>query len=114
MRIQIWDENAGPGEGGASAAAAGLLHPFNPRGGKLWCGDESFFEAKTMLDMIGKETGVDAVLNRGREGIFRLALNAKQEKDYRRSASKNTGWPDGGSKEIPEGFMGGRARQIYA
>jgi len=33
---------------------------------------------------------VDAVLNRGREGIFRLALNAKQEKDYRRSASKNT------------------------
>ena len=36
--------------GGASGVAAGLLHPYTPRGKTVWRGDEGVREAKRMID----------------------------------------------------------------
>jgi hypothetical protein len=41
LRISIFDQ-AEVGQGGASGAMAGLLHPLTPRGKKIWLGDEGF------------------------------------------------------------------------
>jgi len=99
VRVEVWDAQPEAGMGGASVAAAGLLHPFNPRGGKLWRGDQSFASAREMITETERETGDRVFINvdtrdgdntgRAREkGILRLALNAKQENDYMKSAKK--------------------------
>ncbi|GAB5368577.1 hypothetical protein AAMO2058_001331400 [Amorphochlora amoebiformis] len=142
INLQIWDENPEVGVGGASAAAAGLIHPFNPRGGKLWMGDLAFDKAIALIKHVEREAGVGVFSdgravsdtssvsvavsdtssvpfaktptntsneNRGpsefpshspnvterqrnrREvasGILRLALNPKQERDYRKASEK--------------------------
>ena len=97
--------------GGASGVAAGLLHPYTPRGKTVWRGDEGVREAKRMIDAaqraeegldvtgvercddadggwrdsVGRNTG-----ERRRErvanapGIVRPARSAKQGRDFKR------------------------------
>lgn len=49
------DKQAGSafGAGGATRAAAGLLHPFTPRARKIWLGDEGMRCAKEIFGAIG-------------------------------------------------------------
>jgi len=47
-RVTLYDE-AAPGAGGATAAAAGILHPLSPRGRLMWLGAEGLAEAKELL-----------------------------------------------------------------
>lgn len=39
------------GTGGASAVAAGLLHPLTPRGKLIWKGEEGFRAAKDLIEV---------------------------------------------------------------
>ena len=52
VRVQsltIYDEAPGPGIGGASAVAAGLMHPFTPRARFIYRGLEGFAATTTLL-----------------------------------------------------------------
>jgi glycine/D-amino acid oxidase-like deaminating enzyme len=60
-----------PGEGGASAAAAGLLHPLTTRGGLIWRGVESFSSAAQLVQRTqahADEAGLLAEEARARRG----------------------------------------------
>lgn len=50
--IRIYDQMVGPGLGGASAVAAGLMHPFTPRGKYIYRGLEGFNETLSMLKLV--------------------------------------------------------------
>lgn len=53
--VVVIDEKP-PGEGGASAAAAGLLHPFTPRGKLTWLGREGFSSSLRLLDIAQRQS----------------------------------------------------------
>lgn len=48
--VTVFDPNE-VGTGGASAVAAGLLHPLTPRGKVIWKGEEGFKAAKEMIEV---------------------------------------------------------------
>jgi glycine/D-amino acid oxidase-like deaminating enzyme len=87
LRISIFDQND-VGQGGASGAMAGLLHPLTPRGKKMWLGDEGMAAS---LDLIqaAVEASPDLILSSraGARGILRLVTKGeKQRKDYVKAA----------------------------
>jgi glycine/D-amino acid oxidase-like deaminating enzyme len=49
-KLTIYDEQAHPGTQGASAVAAGLMHPFTPTGGVIWKGIEGFDKSLKVLN----------------------------------------------------------------
>ena len=46
--LHVYDA-AVPGEGGASAVAAGLLHPFTPRSKEIWRGSDGYAASFELL-----------------------------------------------------------------
>lgn len=87
LRITIFDE-CEVGEGGASGAMAGLLHPLTPRGKKMWLGDEGF-DSSLRLIQAAVEASSQLILSSstGKRGILRLVTKGeKQLKDYLRAA----------------------------
>jgi len=93
--LHIYDPSA-PGCGGASAVAAGLLHPFTPRGREIWQGREGFAASCALLARCG---GADGGVSE-RTGLLRLALDDAQAEMLRAAA-------DG---EVPDREAGGEAR----
>ena len=102
-----------PGEGGASAVAAGLLHPFTPRGKLMWLGREGF-ESSLRLLKIAQQHAVTPLINTGSlpsassvagvgwgvegagpsgfenggggQGLMMLAKNEKQAEEFKTAA----------------------------
>ncbi|EKX54524.1 hypothetical protein GUITHDRAFT_100001 [Guillardia theta CCMP2712] len=64
MRMHVVDKEA-VGEGGASAVAGGLVHPFTPRAKKIWMGD----------------AGMEATRR-----LIRVASEGRREEDFRAAA----------------------------
>ncbi|KAL4528602.1 hypothetical protein Ndes2437A_g03161 [Nannochloris sp. 'desiccata'] len=105
IQIELFDAY-GLGAGG-SGAAAGLLHPYTPRGKLLWQGLPAF---QASLDLVNAAEEAHNVLNNKfenktrkrkqfvwRHGLLRPARTAKQAKDFsRHSTSKKN---DLGSKD---------------
>lgn len=89
----IMDEKD-PGEGGASAAAAGLLHPFTPRAKLTWLGREGFASSLRLIDVAQRHSphpllitptrgrGMDAEVG----GVVMLAKNESQNELFRVAA----------------------------
>ena len=70
--VHVYDEEVGPGLGGASAVAAGLLHPFTPKGREIWMGQEGFAATSALLqrcEAVSSERVSEA------SGLLRLALD---------------------------------------
>ena len=68
-----------PGCGGASAVAAGLLHPFTPRGREIWRGRDGFEASRALLARCAaasQDGGGDFCAS---SGLLRLALDDAQE-----------------------------------
>ena len=87
LRITIFDQ-AQVGEGGASGAMAGLLHPLTPRGKKMWLGDEGF-DSSLRLIQAAVDASPHLILSSrtGKRGILRLVTKGeKQLKDYLKAA----------------------------
>lgn len=76
-------DKAGPGEGGASSVAGGLLHPFSPRGKLLYLGREGLEVSNNLISASRSAQEKDCVL---REQIYRIALNDKNVKDLQDTA----------------------------
>lgn len=73
--ITIFD-HLSVGKGGGSAVSSGIMHPFNPSGGVLWKGLESFMAAKLMMD--------DASLPADRPyKVLRLVRPLRSEKEMK-------------------------------
>jgi glycine/D-amino acid oxidase-like deaminating enzyme len=68
MQLTIIDKD-GPGEGGASSVAGGLLHPFSPRGKLIHMGMEGL-EVSSRLINIASQREPDCVL---RDKLYRIA-----------------------------------------
>lgn len=96
LRITIVDSHQ-VGCGGATAAMAGLLHPCNPRGKKMWSGDAGMRSSLSLIRAAAAsaEEGRDPILGSScaeasseavlaaREGVVRLVTKGeKQRKDY--------------------------------
>ena len=77
--LHIYDPSA-PGCGGASAVAAGLLHPFTPRGREIWQGREGFAASCALLARCGEDEGGGVS---ERTGLLRLALDDAQARGLR-------------------------------
>ena len=78
--LHVYDAQHAPGLGGASAAAAGLLHPFTRHGKEIWLGREGFCATQDLIrrcESLGNRGVSDA------SGLFRLALTAEQETTLR-------------------------------
>jgi len=70
--VHVYDAEVGPGLGGASAVAAGLLHPFTPKGREIWMGQEGFAATSALLqrcEAVSSERVSEA------SGLLRLALD---------------------------------------
>ena len=82
--VHVYDAEPTPGTGGASAVAAGLLHPFRPNGREIWLGRNGFEATSALVERCEKLIG--ARLS-GREGLLRLALDADQAGDLQAAVS---------------------------
>ncbi|KAG8470280.1 hypothetical protein KFE25_008701 [Diacronema lutheri] len=82
--IAVFDV-AEPGEGGASAAAAGLLHPLTTRGGLIWHGVESFQSAAQLVAQTQARSGAQFCFARG---VLRVARSEAQATTYRAAAER--------------------------
>mmetsp|Transcript_16693 Transcript_16693/g.34297 ORF Transcript_16693/g.34297 Transcript_16693/m.34297 type:complete len:464 (-) Transcript_16693:2823-4214(-) len=88
LEIEVFDESTGPGKSGATAATAGLLHPFTPRvRTKCWNGDDGMSSTLRRIENLERESGT-SLIQRWSGGILRLARGYKQEQDYRIGVEK--------------------------
>lgn len=72
--VHVWDP-CEPGEGGASAVAAGLLHPYSPKGSQLWKGAPGLEAALELIQEVETHAGIKVC---ERRGMLRLALDEGQ------------------------------------
>lgn len=86
LRITILDARA-PGEGGATAAAAGLLHPFTPRAKKkVWKPVRSMDAALSLVRIAQEKTPGRCIVRF--PGLLRLALTDKMHTDFQQAAHR--------------------------
>ena len=88
--LHIYDA-ALPGEGGASAVAAGLLHPFTPRGREIWCGTQGFDATVALIQRVEAVYGKH--FSRA-TGLLRLGLSdekASELQDVVASSAEHSG-----------------------
>lgn len=68
--------------GGASGIASGLLHPYPGESARLsWRGKEGIDETKRLLSLVGEDVYKES-------GILKIAVTPKQEKAFRKLASR--------------------------
>jgi glycine/D-amino acid oxidase-like deaminating enzyme len=70
---------------GGSGAAAGLLHPFTPRGKVLWRGMEAFEDALKLVE-VAERAASDGDRFVWRHGLLRKATSPKQAADFSKLA----------------------------
>lgn len=80
VALHLYDAH-GLGAGG-SGAAAGLLHPYTPRGKVLWRGLAAFNDALQLIEAAEAAAGPDAPRFAWRRGLLRPARSAKQARDF--------------------------------
>ena len=80
--IDVYDTHR-PGCGGASAVAAGLLHPYTRRGTEIWSGREGFAATAELLSRCEALTG--SRVSSG-SGLLRLAFEPEQAELLRAAA----------------------------
>lgn len=83
LHITIYDKT-NVGEGGASAVAGGLMHPFSPRGKIIHFGEPALEISKVLVKAAAKHKP-DCVL---RDHLFRVALTSKNVSQLQDTASK--------------------------
>ena len=71
---------------GGSGAAAGLLHPYNPRARYLWKGQEAFKDAAKLVHIADKETAGMSHPIAWYNGILRPAKDFRQCTEFRKNA----------------------------
>lgn len=87
MQLDIFDP-AEPGCGGASAVAAGLLHPFRPNGREIWMGAEGFEATSELIRAVEQEIGETVS---SRSGLLRLAMDGEQADTLQQAAADAEG-----------------------
>ncbi|KAG7354705.1 FAD dependent oxidoreductase [Nitzschia inconspicua] len=100
LDITILDVTSGPGEGGASSVAGGLLHPLSPRGKLVYMGLEGLASTNGLIQ-VARQFAPECVL---REDLYRVALDEKQRDTLRGTAEALphlTKWIDDTDKEAP-------------
>ncbi|EKX33948.1 hypothetical protein GUITHDRAFT_147571 [Guillardia theta CCMP2712] len=76
------------GQGGATGAMAGLLHPLTPRGKKLWKGDEGMEATRRLLRVAQQFSEEEVFFNGEGRGILRVVTKGKKQlEDYKKSAA---------------------------
>ena len=75
VSITVYDNESGPGLGGASSAPVTLLHPYTPKGKVIWRGYEGF---QSVLDVMN-DVNYDASDMR----IYRPFFDSKRFHKYR-------------------------------
>jgi glycine/D-amino acid oxidase-like deaminating enzyme len=88
--LDIFDESL-PGKGGASAVAAGLLHPFTPRSREIWQGREGYRASVDLLQRVEEVAGPCS----NACGLLRLALTAEQASALHAASSIGRVDPEG-------------------
>jgi hypothetical protein len=88
IQIDVIDAK-GIGEG-ASGVAAGLLHPFTPRGKITWRGMDGYNATLRLLEVAERAQGISDEAVCARNGILRYANDEKQAEGF----AKNVGRPD--------------------
>lgn len=78
--LHVYDA-ALPGKGGASAVAAGLLHPFTPRSKEIWMGQAGYAASVDLLSRVEACTGPCSTAS----GLLRLALSEEQAEELQSS-----------------------------
>lgn len=81
--VHVWDPHC-PGEGGASAVAAGLLHPYSPKGTDIWRGREALVAALELIRAVETHSGGRVCQQ---DGMIRVALDEAQAVAYRSRGS---------------------------
>ena len=97
--LHVYDA-ALPGEGGASAVAAGLLHAFSRTGGEIWEGAAGFEATSALLARVEALVGPCSTQN----GLLRLAMNDEQAAELRArdtSDEQASGASDEQAAELP-------------
>lgn len=85
IHVTVFDP-ASPGSAGATAAAAGLLHPFTPRvKKKCWHAKKGVPAAEHLIGQAQEHTDRPLLV---RSGILRLALDERALKDYEVAARR--------------------------
>ena len=85
-QLHVYDP-APPGAGGASAVAAGLLHPFTPRGREIWKGLAGFEATTALLKRVEAISGPCS----SQSGLLRLALAEEKVVELQTSAAGGAG-----------------------
>ena len=80
IRIRLYDA-FGIGAGG-SGVAAGLLHPYTPRGKVLWQGREAFQDALHLIEAAESANGTEDSPFVWRHGLLRPARQLKQAQQF--------------------------------
>jgi len=87
VHVTILDQCSGPGQGGASSVAAGLLHPFSPRGKLIHLGLDGLRETNTLLNEAIRYEPKCVLRNH----IYRVALTQKHVTQLEKAANE---YPD--------------------
>eukprot|EP00529_Nitzschia_sp_RCC80_P024316 CAMPEP_0113451670 /NCGR_PEP_ID=MMETSP0014_2-20120614/6456_1 /TAXON_ID=2857 /ORGANISM="Nitzschia sp." /LENGTH=450 /DNA_ID=CAMNT_0000343029 /DNA_START=383 /DNA_END=1732 /DNA_ORIENTATION=- /assembly_acc=CAM_ASM_000159 len=82
LDITIFDRCAGPGLGGASAVAGGLLHPLSPHGKLVHLGLEGLASSSRLIDAASKFNSQTIL----RDKLYRIATDSKQVETLERTA----------------------------
>ena len=82
--LHIFDA-AEPGKGGASAVAAGLLHPFTPRSREIWKGKDGYAASAALLKRVEDLVGPVS----SKSGLLRLAMSEKQAEELQHAVTSS-------------------------
>uniref|UniRef100_A0A7S4N9V8 FAD dependent oxidoreductase domain-containing protein n=1 Tax=Odontella aurita TaxID=265563 RepID=A0A7S4N9V8_9STRA len=104
LKVTVFDREDGPGVGGASSVAGGLLHPFSPRGTLLHNGSRALASSNVLLERSLLHRP-DAVL---RNRLYRVALTEKNAVQLRTTAEKYPQWAKWLDPQDVEGRTGAR------
>ena len=85
--LVIYDTHE-PGDGGASAVAAGLLHPLTPKGNIIWKGEEGLESTEQLITRVEKYSQ-QKIQHKEKEIIRPLHEDFQYER-YRKSVEKHS------------------------
>ena len=89
-KIVVTDTCSSPGDGGASAVAAGLIHPFTPSGKIIYRGLEGLKESLELINLAQKHSNAPLV-SKG-ANIMRPCYTEKAYDDWRKAAEVHSEW----------------------
>ncbi|KAG5181513.1 hypothetical protein JKP88DRAFT_321281 [Tribonema minus] len=94
--VTVYDDHEA-GDGGASAVAAGMLHPLTPRGKLIWGGKEGLAAAMDHIEAATRALHSAALLPRDQtlitaQRIVRPIMDARAHDMYAKAAAANPQW----------------------